>query len=157
MSYYAETDADGQVLRVVVCDDPAWLAARLGGTWVETKIADATQRYAGPGMYQSELPPDRFVREWRQPEGAHDAYPTGVWVWHAGQVWENLTAANVWEPGVSGWRDPVNEWPAWVQPTGAHDAYPLGAKVSFGGFHWTSTAAANVWAPGVFGWAKTAG
>ena len=75
-------------------------------------------------------------------------------MWHAGQVWENLTASNVWEPGVSGWRDPLNEWPAWVQPAGAHDAYQVGAKVTHAGNRWISTAANNVWAPGVFGWTQ---
>lgn len=153
MALYAEKDADGKVLRVVVCDDPAWLAERLGGNWVETTTDHPTERYAGPGMYESDIPPQRFVREWVQPTHAENAYPTGAWVWHAGQVWENLTAANVWEPGVSGWRDPINEWPAWIQPTGAHDAYPLNAKVSHNGKHWINTGSnANVWEPGVFGW-----
>lgn len=90
---------------------------------------------------------------WTQPTGAHDAYALGATVTHGGKTWESLTPANVWAPGVSGWREVVAEGPAaWVQPTGAHDAYPLGAKVTHNGKTWTSTAAANVWEPGVFGW-----
>ena len=47
-------------------------------------------------------PPD-VIPEWRQPLGAHDAYPVGYQVTHNGQVWTSNTAANVWEPGVFGW------------------------------------------------------
>ena len=90
---------------------------------------------------------------WTQPSGAHNAYPLGRTVTHNGKTWENLTPANVWQPGVSGWREKVASGPAaWVQPLGAHDAYPLGAKVTHKGKTWTSTAAANVWQPGVYGW-----
>ena len=90
---------------------------------------------------------------WTQPTGAHNAFPKGATVTHAGKTWESLTPANVWTPGLSGWREVVAEGPAaWVQPTGAHDAYPLGAQVTHNGRTWTSTVAANVWEPGVFGW-----
>ena len=90
---------------------------------------------------------------WTQPTGAHDAYALGATVTHNGKTWESLTPANVWAPGVSGWREVVAEGPAaWVQPTGAHDAYPLGAQVTHNGKTWTSTVAANIWEPGVYGW-----
>jgi len=90
---------------------------------------------------------------WVAPTGAHDAYPKDAAVTHAGKDWESLTAANVWEPGVSGWREVVGEgYPAWVQPTGAHDDYDVGAIVSHNGSDWISTAASNVWEPGVYGW-----
>lgn len=155
MTYFAELDADKRVLRVVVCDTVEWLQSRLGGNWVQTGPTTAQQQGAGPGMYDGEsVAPQRFVNAWRQPEGAHDAYDAGAWVWHNGLVWENLTAANVWEPGVSGWRDPLNEWPEWVQPTGGHDAYPMGAKVTFEGKRYTSKINANVWSPTAYpaGW-----
>jgi len=91
---------------------------------------------------------------WVQPTGAHNAFPKGATVTHNGKDWESLTPANVWPPGVTGWREVVASGPAaWVQPLGAHDAYPLGAKVTHKGKTWTSTAAANVWRPGVYGWA----
>lgn len=90
---------------------------------------------------------------WVQPTGAHDAYALGITVLHNAKTWENLTPANVWEPGVSGWREVVAEgFPAWVQPTGAHDDYDLGAIVSHNGQNWISISADNVWEPGVFGW-----
>jgi hypothetical protein len=84
---------------------------------------------------------------WRQPQGAHDAYPVPFTVTHNGKTWENLTPWNVWQPGVSGWREVTTGPAAWVQPTGAHDAYPLGAQVTHAGFRWTSLIAANVWEP----------
>ena len=90
---------------------------------------------------------------WVQPVGAHDAYPAGITVTHGGKTWESLTPANVWAPGVTGWREVVAEgYPAWVQPLGAQDAYALGAKVTHKGQTWTSTAPANVWEPSVYGW-----
>ena len=92
---------------------------------------------------------------WVQPTGAHDAYALGITVTHGGKTWENITPANVWEPGVSGWREVVAEgYPAWVQPTGAHDAYNIGDRVSFEGANYESKINANTWSPVVYpaGW-----
>ena len=99
------------------------------------------------------------IAKWKQPEGAHDAYPEKAIVEDAdGVFWVSLIPANVWAPGVSGWRrisSEANEIFPWVQPTGAHDAYRLGAKVTHNGFTWENTGSdANVWAPGVFGWVR---
>jgi hypothetical protein len=155
MALFAEINPiTKEVLRVIVADDVSWPQSRLGGAWVETTdAAPLVEQYAGIGMFDGTgVVPRRFVSEWRQPLGSEDAYPVGAWVWHNGQAWESLTPANVWEPGVSGWRDPINEWPDWIQPTGAQDAYPLGAKVTHNGQRWVSGFAANVWEPGVFGW-----
>lgn len=98
-------------------------------------------------------------QEWRQPTGAHDAYPLDWEVVHNGKTWVSLTPANVWEPGISNWREvvPENEAPAeWVQPTGAQDAYNTGDRVTFEGAVYTSTIDANVWSPTGYpaGWAK---
>ena len=46
---------------------------------------------------------------WVQPTGAHNAYQQGATVTHNGKLWESLTPANVWEPGVSGWRERTPE------------------------------------------------
>lgn len=99
------------------------------------------------------------VSQWSQPEGAHDAYPEKAIVEDAdGVFWVSLIPANVWAPGVSGWRrisTAANEVFPWVQPTGGHDAYKRGAKVTYQGSTWENTGSdANVWAPGVFGWVK---
>ena len=87
---------------------------------------------------------------WVRPTGAVDAYPTGAVVKHKGSTWRNLTPANVWEPGESGWREvPAEDAvpPAYVQPTGAHDAYAKGDRVSYNGAVWRSLIDANVWSP----------
>ena len=96
-------------------------------------------------------------QSWVQPLGAHDSYPVGRTVTHGGKTWENLTPANVWAPGSSGWRELVAEgYPAWVQPTGGHDAYAKGARVSFGGSDYESRIDGNVWSPAGYpaGWLK---
>lgn len=105
--------------------------------------------------------------DWVQPTGAHDAYPLDWVLKHEGKEWRSLIPSNVWEPGVSGWREvvpeptpePEAETPSpepsygdWVQPTGAHDAYEQGDVVLHDDQIWQSTANANVWAPGVYGW-----
>lgn len=87
---------------------------------------------------------------WVAPSGAHDAYPEGWEVTHDGKTWESLVAANVWEPGVSGWREVVEEGGApaeFVQPTGAHDAYQTGDRVTFEGQVYRSLIDGNVWSP----------
>lgn len=43
--------------------------------------------------------------EWRQPAGAHDAYPLGARVSHAGKRWISDIDNNVWEPGIAGWSE----------------------------------------------------
>lgn len=43
--------------------------------------------------------------EWRQPEGAHDAYAKGAKVTHNKKHWTSDVDNNVWEPGVYGWTE----------------------------------------------------
>ena len=88
--------------------------------------------------------------DWVQPTGAYDAYPEGVEVTHDGKRWTSLVRSNVWEPGVSGWRETVGEDdapPEWVQPTGAHDAYNTGDRVTFEGAVYESKIDSNTWSP----------
>ena len=94
--------------------------------------------------------------EWTQPLGAFDAYPKDWEVVHDGKTWVSLVDANTWKPGVTGWREVVEEGgvPMWIQPTGAHDAYKKGDQVSHNGDTWTSTIDANTWKPGAYGWTK---
>lgn len=155
--YVAELDANNVVKRVVVATSVAWCQQNLGGTWAETAdpyVGQQTVRYCGPGYGFDGTFPEKFATAWKQPTGANDAYQVDALVFHNGRIWKNLTPANVWEPGVSGWRDsPIdNSPPLWVQPTGAHDAYALNALVTYNGQTWKSTVPSNVWQPGVFGW-----
>ena len=92
---------------------------------------------------------------WVQPTGAHNAYPIDITATHVGKTWESLTPANVWEPGVSGWREKVTQgYPAWVQPTGAHDAYNKEDRVSFDGGNYESVIDGNTYSPSDYpaGW-----
>ncbi len=44
--------------------------------------------------------------EWKQPQGAHDAYTAGRKVSHNGKHWINTYGdGNIWEPGVFGWEE----------------------------------------------------
>lgn len=45
--------------------------------------------------------------QWRQPQGAHDAYALGAKVSHNEKHWTSDVANNVWEPGVYGWTEVV--------------------------------------------------
>ena len=97
--------------------------------------------------------------EWVQPTDATNAYPKDWTVTHDGKTWVSLTPANVREPGVSGWREIVDESagaPEWVQPTGAHDAYQTGDRVMFEGAEYVSLIDGNTWSPTAYpqGWEK---
>ena len=43
--------------------------------------------------------------EWIQPIGAHDAYNIDSKVSHKGKHWISTAPANIWEPGVYGWKE----------------------------------------------------
>ena len=88
---------------------------------------------------------------WTQPLGAHDAYALGTTATHDGKTWVSLTPYNTWAPGVSGWREVVEDGDApaeWVRPSGTHDAYQLGDRVTFEGEVYRSVhPGANTWSP----------
>ena len=96
--------------------------------------------------------------EWVQPTDATNAYPKDWTVQHDGKTWISLTPANVWQPGISGWREIVEDGgtPEWVQPTGAHDAYQTGDTVTFEGQEYVSLIDGNTWSPTDYpqGWEK---
>lgn len=58
-------------------------------------------------VHQGSSPVD--IPEWVQPTGAQDAYNTGDKVRHNDLVWVSTIDANVWEPGVYGWEEFVDE------------------------------------------------
>jgi hypothetical protein len=115
-----------------------------------------TQLPQGWTYFEGDVEVEDFVQSWKQPEGAHDAYPLGAVVTHNNQEWRSIIAANVWAPGVTGWQLVADgAIPAWMQPAGAHDAYSKDALVMFEGEGWVSEIDANVWAPGTYGWRRT--
>lgn len=98
---------------------------------------------------------------WAAPTSAVDAYAIGAVVEHNGAQWRSLIPGNVWEPGVSGWREiAAGEVvpPAYVPPTGAHDAYQKDDRVSWNGSIWRSRIDGNVWTPRAHpqGWVEEA-
>ena len=110
-------------------------------------------------LWARTAPPD-VIPEWRQPLGAHDAYPVGYVVTRNGSLYESLHPTNVWEPGT----DPTlwalieasssePEIPDW-QPWDGHNAslHQVGDEVMHNGTHWRATVGNNHWEPGVFGW-----
>lgn len=143
--YTAEENAAADAAEAAQAEQAAYEAQQV----IDRAILDATAQLMADAHTEGEL--------WVQPTGAHDAYPLGITVTHAGKTWENITPANVWTPGVSGWREKVAEgYPAWVQPTGAHDAYGVGDRLTFEGVNYESTIAGNVWSPTAYpaGWRK---
>ena len=144
MDFTEHTDSDLDALRIAVLTEQE--RRRTIATAPEQAETLATVYAAAIGRKDGD--------EWAEPTGAHDAYRLDAVVTLDGKTWESLTPANVWRPGVSGWRERVTSpaVAAWVQPTGAHDAYQIGAEVTHAGQTWTSTAANNTWEPGIFGW-----
>lgn len=109
---------------------------------VPQQIADLNRAYLGSEGVEQGQP-------WRQPTGAHDAYPKDWVTEHKDKTWTSLMDGNVWEPP-TGWREVVADgqgYPEYVQPTGGHDAYNTGDKVSFDGRCFESNRDANVWSP----------
>ena len=45
------------------------------------------------------------IPAWVQPLGAHDAYAKGAKVTYKGKTYESTINANVWAPGVYGWKE----------------------------------------------------
>lgn len=143
----AWTDEDLDALRVAVLTEQERRRLIADAPAQAVALAD---RYAAAIGRQDGDP-------WQAPTGAHDAYRQGATVTHDGRQWESLTPANVWQPGVSGWRELVAEgYPAWVQPSGAHDAYKKGDRVSFNGGDYESLIDGNTWSPTAYpaGWRK---
>lgn len=69
---------------------------------------------------------------WAQP--VVGGFPIGWLTVHAGKLWRSTTPNNVFEPGVSGWREETLDGAApapYRQPTGAHDAYKHGERITW--------------------------
>lgn len=109
---------------------PKW-EDNIGKTITNDDIAKGLNRYqhngelykvVQPTVFQTQYEPGAegtssiFVKisleewpEWVQPTGAHDAYAKDTKVTHNGKKWTSDVDANVWEPGVYGWTEYVEE------------------------------------------------
>ena len=63
------------------------------------------ERQAKLAKYYTQITATPNYPAWSQPAGAHDAYKKADRVTHKTKIWENTIDANVWEPGVTGWRE----------------------------------------------------
>ena len=109
---------------------PKWIE-NIGKTITNDDIAKGLNRYqhngelykvVQPTVFQTQYEPGAegtssiFVKisleewpEWVQPTGSHDAYAKDAKVTHNGKKWTSDVDANVWEPGVYGWTEYVEE------------------------------------------------
>ena len=109
---------------VNLSDEDALSAVELFPTWEAGKAYEANARVlydgklykvnqahtsqedwtpeATPALF-SEVAMPNDIPEWKQPQGAHDAYNIGDKVTHNGKTWVCTSDANVYEPGVFGW------------------------------------------------------
>lgn len=113
MGHFAELAPDQTVIRVIVAE-PGWAEEHLGGTWVETSDPYTTQQqavtYCGPGYGYDPAFQENFAPPWEPWDGTFDEnnktlYQEGSLVSHHGHIWRSTAPNNVWEPGVSGWKD----------------------------------------------------
>lgn len=111
------TDGDWQALLSWVVGEEN--DRRKAAPIIEEARAEDTEKLweAHPELKPEAATPDAWAEKgqqppaWVQPLGAHDSYPAGAVVSHAGRVWENAhPGLNSWEPGAVGvdgriWRD----------------------------------------------------
>lgn len=158
MAFLAIVGEDGLVERVIVIpsalQDPVAYGESIGLTGILLPFEELT---VAIGMIHLD---GKLLHLWRQVWGDGEemiedlsGYPIDTECWHNGKGWVSLIGTNIWEPGISGWRE-LGAAPDWIEPANAHDVYPLDALVTYQGATWMSTAAANVWAPGVYGWVQ---
>ena len=137
---------------------------------------------AAPSLFAKVLIPDEdVIYDWEQPESTN-GYMTGDKVNHNGKTWISNCDNNIWEPGVYGWDEVVEE--EIVTPDNdevvedevitpddeiveeevventipywaqpdSTNPYMIGDRVMYNDQIWVSTANSNVWEPGIYGW-----
>lgn len=85
---------------------------------------------------------------WVQPLGSHDAYPVGARVAYNGQTWVNTIAANVWQPGVTGWTREGGE-PATSEWVSGEQGLKVGDVRTYQGVAYSAVQnpGVNIWPP----------
>ena len=147
MDLSAMTDEE---LSALVDSASQMLAKRQSQAAVDRQVADVLRTARDEGVTETPA----VGAAWVQPEGAHDAYLSGDVVEHSDKMWASTIDYNVWEPGVSGWREqPVENEdgtptvPDYLPPTGAHDAYMTGDRVMFEGEAYEAVMDNVSWSP----------
>lgn len=124
MQLYAQTITDEATMMEVATIFPSWYPNI--SYKVNTTVQYGVNKDGEPQLYlvqqehksQDDWTPDKtkalykpigFTDSgdpiWTQPLGAHDAYKLGDKVMHVNKKWESTVDANVWEPGVYGWKE----------------------------------------------------
>ena len=118
-----------KVARLTADDDTALTGMELYPVWVvgisvakdsryqyEGKLYKCVQAHTTQADWTPNVTPALWVivsleewPEWVQPTGAHDAYAKDAKVTHNSKKWTSDVDANVWEPGVYGWTEFVEE------------------------------------------------
>ena len=62
-----------------------------------------------PALWSEISDPSVEWPDWKQPQGAHDAYEKGAKVSHNNKHWISEIDANTYEPGVYGWDEQSTE------------------------------------------------
>ena len=101
--YFAETDSNGVVMRVIVAENIEWCQKYLGGKWVETFMdAKDMHNYAGIGYSYSDEKKNFIPRQVFK-----------SWVLNSKCQWEAPVAAPirdpyaVWDETKAKWTEPV--------------------------------------------------
>src|SRR5699024_3029343 len=149
MSVDLDSMSDEQ-LAGLIDDASELLAKRQSRAAVDRQVADVLRNARAEGVTDTPEPGE----EWVQPVGAHDAYLAGDVVSHGGKLWASTVNYNVWEPGVSGWREQAGEdedgnpiIPEYLPPTGGHDVYMTGDLVMFEGDVYEAVMDNVTWSP----------
>lgn len=142
MNYEDMTD---QELIEVIEGAKAEIAARQDVAAVNKQVADVLRVARRDGLIETPTRGD----PWVQPTDASNAYTSGDVQIHSGKTWESTVDYNVWEPGVSGWREEPEDGsvPTYVPPTGQHDAYNTGELVTFENDVYKALQDGLVWSP----------
>lgn len=121
------------------------IASRQTIAAVNKQVADVIRVARRDGAIEAPTPGD----PWAQPTDASNAYMAGDVQTHSGKTWESTVDYNVWEPGMSGWREKPEDGsvPEFVQPTGQHDAYNTGELVTFENDVYKALQDGLVWSP----------
>lgn len=84
---------DGELYRAVTAhtSGPGWEPHNTPALW--TPIGDPAEEWPA----------------WSAPIGAHDAYAAGSKTSHGGKKWVSEIDGNVWEPGVYGWKEEIEQ------------------------------------------------
>jgi len=105
MRRFAELDENNLVLRVVVCDDEAWLVEVLGGVWVES-FTDGTRYNRAGSNFTYDEDRDAFI-----PPKPFDSWvlDEATCLWVAPVEYPSDGAEYAWDEDAGDWSEVTGE------------------------------------------------